>query len=250
MDGISYNLAGAKEVSEKMVEGLQAIATEVENQWPTLISTFQKNWVGEDEAAFENVLAKTIQEVYENCDIVVRNASVFMIKAAQALYSFQQKIAGEMDPTMAVSSAPSLETLESDNYMVRRPNGQIIAIQVSPQTFSDSTQRGLQSNGAAQELMNAIKSFADAVKKKIEEIYGEIDLGTSFVGSEQRPAMQGFIQSLGENASKLLGVVDAFINDTIPELEKAYQRQQTQVSEDAASASSSIADEVSSATGN
>ena len=62
--------------------------------------------------------------------------------------------------------------------------------------------------------------------------------------------MEGFIHSLGESVGNLLSSVDAFVNDTIPELEAAYQRQQTTISEDASTASTTIADEVSSVSNN
>ena len=244
MDGISYNLAGAKEVSEKIVDGLKAIATEVEGQWPTLISTFQKNWVGEDEAAFENVLARTIQEVYANCEIVVNNAATFVVDAANSFAQFQSSIATSSfggEGIAVVSNDTTSHTVNSNSNFT---------LEVKPQTFDESTQRGLQSAGASQELITGIETFVTAIKSKMEEIYGAIDLGTSFVGSEQKPAMTGFIQSIGENSAKLLSVADKFINETIPELAAAYQQQQTQVSEDAAAASNTIADEVSSATGN
>ena len=72
MDGISYNLTGAKEVTEKMGAALNNIKSTMEGEWAGLITAFQKNWVGEDEAAFENVLAKTVKETFENCQIVVK----------------------------------------------------------------------------------------------------------------------------------------------------------------------------------
>ena len=241
MDGISYNLSAAKEVTEKMGSALGSIKNSMESEWPALVSTFQKNWVGEDEAAFEKVLAKTIFDTFENCQIVVNNASAFIIDAVNAFATFQSSLAGSMQQgegyTIQTIDAPEKLNISVD-------------IPVSSQTFDESTQRGLQSDGAAQELISAIESYAKSIKGKIEEEYGAIDLGTSFVGSEQRPAMEGFIHSLGESVGNLLSSVDSFINETIPGLQKAYQQQQTQVTQDASDASSSIADEVSSATGN
>lgn len=232
-DGIGYNQSQVVEVVENMKGALNSLKTAMQDNWPTMVSTFRTNWVGEDEAGFEKTFSDEIKKMYQNCDLVSITAIRFIVDAANNWAEWQSNVSTQF-------GGATVTQLE-----VEIPQEDTLDITVEEQTFGQDVDRGLTDAGAEQNLIAAIDDYVNNVKTSFDNVYGEIQTSAAFIGSEQAGAMDEFVHGLSESMKQVLTMVDSFKTETIPDLVKAYASQQTQVATDAGTASSTINDSVS-----
>lgn len=234
-EAIGYNQTEAMNVIEQMKGGLTALKTAMEDNWSTMATTFQTNWVGEDEAAFEKTFAEELGKMYTNCDTVVGSAMKFIVDAANAWADWQTGVANQF-------AGGTVAKLDEYSHQA-----DTISITPAEQSFDQSTTRGLQSGDAQNALVQSIEEYVNIVQGAFDGIYSTIETGKAFVGSEQAGAMNEFIHGLSESMRLVLKMVDTFKEETIPQLVQAYGSQQTTVAGDANSAGQAINDSISGA---
>lgn len=232
-DGIGYNQSQVVEVVENMKGALNSLKTSMQDNWPTMVSSFRTSWVGEDEAGFEKTFSDEIKKMYQNCDLVSITAIRFIVDAANNWADWQTNVSTQF-------GGAAVTQLE-----VEIPQEDTLDIIVEEQTFGQDVDRGLTDAGAEQNLVTAIDDYVTSVQTSFDNVYKEIQTSAAFIGSEQAGAMDEFVHGLSESMKQVLRMVDSFKTETIPELVKAYAAQQTQVATDAGTASSTINDSVS-----
>lgn len=233
-DGIGYNQSQVVEVVENMKGALSSLKTAMQDNWPTMKSTFRANWVGEDEDGFEESFRQAIVAMYENCDRVSVNAIKFIVDVANNWAEWQSSVStqfGGSTVTQLELEIPQEDTLE---------------ISEDRQTFTQNVDRGLTDAGAEQNLVSSIDDYVNNVKASFENVYEGIQTSAAFIGSEQARAMDSFVHGLNESMRNILTMVDSFKTETIPELVRAYSEHQTQVANDASAAKNTIDESVSS----
>ncbi len=233
-DGIGYNQSQVVEVVENMKGALDSLKSSMQDNWPTMKSTFRANWVGEDEDGFEITFIDAIKKMYQNCDLVSIAAMRFVVDAANNWAEWQSSVSNQF-------GGGAVSKLEVDI-----PQEDTLEISPDTQTFGQDVNRGLTDAGAEQNLISAIDDYIENVKSSFDSVYNEIQTSAAFIGNEQAAAMDEFVHGLSDSMKQVLTMVDSFKTETIPELVKAYASQQTQVASDAGTASSSINDSVSS----
>ena len=233
--GIGYNSAQIGELAQKMESALSALKTSMEENWPTMVTTFRNNWVGTDEIAFETTFSNDLKIVYRNCDEIIAGATRFVCEAGKTWQEWQTDVANQLGGSQ--TSGQVYEHIRTS---------QEVNLNVSAMSADAGQFAGLTTAGAENNLIAAIDDYVNKVLVSFNGINETIDASKAFVGQEQSTAMNEFIAGLSENVRQIFSDVDNFKTVTIPDLVKAYNSQQSTIASAASTASSNIADAISS----
>lgn len=236
-DGIGYNQAEVNALCESIDTALTGVKTTMEEGWSTLTGSFRGAWIGEDEAGFEKTFAEELGKMYENMDSIIVSAETFIVDAANAWAEWQTNASQQF-------GGGSVTNLDYYQHA-----SDTVTITAEEQTFGQEVNRGLQSSGAESTLVTAIDTYVTSITGKISGLNEGIETSKAFIGSEQATAMSNFIEGIETALTNITKMVDNFKTETIPELVKAYQSQQTTVAGDAATAKDTVANSVDSAVG-
>lgn len=242
--GIGFNNEKINEVSNQLSESLKAIQKAMQDNWPTMINVFRNNWVGNDEQAFERNFASKLQIVYQNSGAIIASAQDFILETGLAWDCFQGNIASQFETNESSSSfpLPNLDVVNKATELELPDMGLVVP--------DMSVNRGLTSSGAEQNLIGAIDEYMLNIKNAYDALIQQIDASAAFIGQEQAPAMNKFIQGLIDNMTGVFSAVNEFKDVTIPQLVEAYRAQESTIAQDIGSASSTIGDSVSGTSAN
>ncbi len=216
MNGVGYNISQVNELMNSMKNGISTFKGAMQDSWPTLTQSFRNEWVGEDEAAFEKTFSEELGKMFLNCQNVINTAGQFIHNAADAWMQWQMQTANSL------GGGGSISGLEDFT-----PSDLTLEITPTEQTFDPNVNRGLQSDSSESTLVSAIDQYVSEIKNALQNIQSTIQTGTSFIGAEQKAAVEGFITDVITSASNVTKMVDGFKTETIPALVKGYNEQQS-----------------------
>lgn len=215
--GVGYNISQVNELMESMKAGATTFKSSMQESWGPLTQTFRNEWVGEDEAAFEKTFSEELGKMFLNCQNVINTAGQFIHNAADAWIQWQMQTANSLGGGAGQISGLNEYT----------PSDLSLEITVSEQSFDPNTNRGLQSDGSESTLISAIDQYVEEIKNSLANIQSTLQTGTSFIGDEQKQAMEGFIGDVITSAQTVTKMVNGFKEETIPALVRGYQEQQS-----------------------
>lgn len=237
-----YNVEQAKLSTEQINEATTGIKTTITDNWVDVNSKFRTYWKGVDEEAFEKQLAKEIQNVYTNCQLMGSATNTFIIASAQSYSQFQSGLAQSMGGDAA-------QAIAIEDYSASTPEE--LSLDLPAQSYSEGTNFGLQTDDAADQLIATIDDYITKIKASVDAGYDAVDTSKAFVSSEvQNMGIDKFIDSVQESVKSLTQTVDDFKNNTIPQLVSEYKQQSGNISSSATSASETMKSQVSGASTN
>ena len=77
---IGYNVAEAQKLIDSIVATYNQMSTKIGEEWPSFTQTMQTEWVGPDEVNMQNVIAKRLIELHENCRNTVQQTDNILVK--------------------------------------------------------------------------------------------------------------------------------------------------------------------------
>lgn len=214
--GVGYNISQVNELMGSMKNGVSTFKGSMQDSWPNLTQAFRNEWVGEDEAAFEKTLAEELGKMFLNCQNVINTAGQFIHNAADAWIQWQQQAASSL------GGGGQIGGLEEFT-----PSDLTLEITPTEQSFDPSVNRGLQSDSSESTLVGAIDQYVSEIKTSLQSIESTLQTGSSFIGAEQKQAIDGFITDVISSAQTVTKMVDGFKNETIPALVRGYHEQQS-----------------------
>lgn len=234
----SYNVSEAKRMTGEIEAATSAVKGAIEGGWGEFKNTFRANWVGVDENAFEGKMAQELNKVYSNCNTLGNTACSFLIAAAQAYNEFQSGLSQGMDGAAAATIADY--TASTTEVTLDLP--------IEQQTFSETDQMGLTTSNSAAALEGQIDTYVSTITEAVNQAYEKVSVGTAFQSADGDMGISKFIDSVKISVGELVNVVSNFKENTLKELVDAYNRQSTQISEEATHATNDINSRVAGAT--
>lgn len=195
---IGYNVAEAQKLIDSIVATYNQMSTKIGEEWPSFTQTMQTEWVGPDEVNMQNVIAKRLIELHENCRNTVQQTANNLVKLEKDWRNFQQR--NKIDGNVDVSSIRELEAPSNLSSNIR----EIVNDNFS-KTFQEGTNLGL-TNGVASatNIQTKASEFSSSVANYVKRIYNEIDANRAFFGEQQEAGIRTYLDKIGTGLGQYL----------------------------------------------
>lgn len=211
-----YNPSEANRLKEELLSALNGMKSAIVDGWEPFKNVFRTNWVGEDENAFEDQVAKALIELYANSDNFSKTSAARIIDLANMNIRITNERAQAFESSELVSELDPVDTTAEN-----------IELASGGQTFDEATSRGL-TNGStsANQLQTAIDDYYNSICTAVD-VYRNIEPGTAFVSEEYNfeAKLREFLNALAESTNTFANIIKELKEQTIPALVSAFNKQ-------------------------
>ena len=195
---IGYNVAEAQKLIDSIVATYNQMSSKIGQEWPAFTQTMQTEWVGPDQVNMQNIIAKRLIELHENCRVTVQQTANNLVELEKNWRRFQQD--NKIDGSVDVSSIRELDAPGNLSSNIRESVNDNFS-----KTFTEGQNLGL-TNGvsSAQNIQNKATEFANAVSSYVKQIYNEIESSKAFFGEQQEAGIKSYLDKIGEGLGKYL----------------------------------------------
>lgn len=215
---IGYNVSQAETLMDEIKTAYENMKIYTEEQWGTLVTTLQAEWVGEDEQDYEKEFADRICKLYDNAYNVAQGAITTIEGLVNAWYEFQAK------NTLSGENA-SMRGFHSVSAPKIKRESKIVSAKLK--TFTKETNRGLASETSKTTIENAVSKFVSEIKAQTANLFNKIEVNSAFFGNQTTN-----IKLYIEEAGKAVGEVTVAVKDLNDALAKLVGTNYTTAIED------------------
>lgn len=231
---IGYNVAEAQKLIDSIVATYNQMSTKIGQEWPEFAKTMQTEWIGPDEVNMQNIIAKRLIELHENCRTTVQQTANNLVELEKNWRAFQIK--NKIDGNVDASSIKELDAPSDLSSNIRETVNDNFSI-----TFAEGQNLGL-ANGVASatNIQAKASEFSTSVANYVKQIYNEIDANKAFFGEQQEAGIRAYLDKIGTGLGQYLTCFKD-LNDALTNLAgKSYSQSAGEVGTQYSSANADI----------
>lgn len=198
---IGYNVEEINNLMKSVARTYENMAEYIGRVWPIFENKMQTEWIGPDEAAYQNEIANRLIQLHNQCRETISSLNTDLFNIGQAWKDFQTKnVVSGGQFTANVNAVATIESVTIADYNLN----QLVKTDYNP-TFAAGTKLGL-TNGASSgaNIKNAAKSFADSVHSYAKTIFSQLDASNAFLGGNQAVKINEYMTKIGDELGKFL----------------------------------------------
>ena len=250
---VGFNTSKVQTLINNIVDIHTDLKTTITSEWGTVKSTLQKEWVGEDEQRYEEILIRRICGLYSASYVVVRECAGAMETIAAEWAQFQELNVQEENEDSrhigGISNADTSYFSKQLGIVMPEMTKQIAdVVTYTPITFAEDTNRGLASSSSGNNIRDAISTYVANIEGKVDSLFEAIKANSAFFGT-QRSGIDTYIQAF-RNAFEEFNKAVRDLYAKIEEIEASYTSAETKSIETVDTATGQVESGVTTALGN
>jgi hypothetical protein len=238
MAGIGDNQAKIEELSGKVVAFYNSIESATRTELETYCNDIYSDWMGEDEEAFEDRVAKTLTQFLANCVQIINSTTTFICESGNKWVEWHNTTAASISEGFGGGTGTlEAEQISEPEQLTGKHKG----------GSYDSENRGLQSDSAAGNLTSKTETMLTNIKAAIDP--SDITAEAAFIGDVQSAAMNEMIAHIEEVYATMADTINKDLASDIETVSAGYTSQEGAVGDSAKEAQTAMDEAVSTTEG-